>query len=167
MSRSLIKLAATSLSMRTICMVCLIWLVAGCASWEQQGSGSEIDQAEETWQQQGIQSYTIEIMHFQSIWRAESYKITVVNGVVVSNSDECIPGPAQIGECEVAEYDPQDFTVEGLFAIARSENQKQEGKFTKIEFDPTNGFPTIISYDDPDVFDEDRSWSVVSFEVGE
>lgn len=167
MSQSIMKLEYSSISMRLISVMCLIWLVAGCASFEQSTLISAIDQAEETWQQQGVESYMIEIMIFNSVWNAVSYKITVVNDEVVSESAECIPGLAQIGECEVAQYNPQDYTVPGLFAIARSEIQKTEGEFTEIEYEPTYGFPTKISYDDPEVYDEDRSWSVVSFEVGE
>lgn len=166
MTRYFIRLIANNLSLRLMSIVYLMWLVSGCGYLEQTGLGSETDQAQEIWRQHDIESYTIEVRVIQSVWSAQTYKITVVNGEVVSNSAECIPGPAKTSECEVAEYDPQDYTVPGLFAIARSESQKSEGQFTTIKYDPTYGFPTRISYDDPEVFDEDRSWKVLSFEVG-
>jgi hypothetical protein len=148
-------------------LVCLMWLASGCVLGGQGKWDAQIDQAEATWQQQGVDSYKIEVLVIRSIWHGQSHQITVVNGEVVSEYAECFPAPIEAGKCEVEDFNAEDYTIPGLFAIARSEAQIEEGQFTKIDFDPTYGFPSRISYDDPDVFDEDRSWKVVSFEVSE
>ena len=75
------------------------------------------------------------------------------------------PGPTENGKCEVQPFDVEEYTVPALFELARSMAQFDEGKWTEIEFDPTYGYPTSISYDHPEILDEDSYWGVQSFEV--
>jgi hypothetical protein len=133
---------------------------AASNDWQRQ-----IDEAEERWQEGEIASYEIEVLHVSSIWEAQRYRIKVVNGEVFAAEAQCIPAPMQMGECEVHEYQAEDYTVEGLFARARVEAGRGGGDFTQIEFDAVYGFPTRISYDQPDVLDEEQSWRVMAFDA--
>ena len=124
-----------------------------------------IKEAEKRWAEMGIEIYEIEVLHIESIWHAQRYFIRVAGGEIVEITAECIPAPSEMGECEVKDYDADDFTVEGLFAQARQEARRGGGEFTEIEFDPKYGYASRIAYDDPNVYDEDRSWRVTGFEV--
>jgi hypothetical protein len=67
----------------------------------------------------------------------------------------------------VEHFDPQEYTVAGLFAVARSLAQHEEGAWTEIEFDLIYGHPASIAYDHPDIVDEDTYRGVKSFQVSE
>lgn len=128
-------------------------------------SGDAIDQAEHKWQAQGIRSYRIQVLHLQSIWHAQTYSITVRNERVIDQSAFCVPAPSEAGQCTVRPFKAEDYTVPGLFAIARTQAGNAEGKWTKITFDPIYGFPSGIAFDNPQVYDDDTAWSVKSFAV--
>lgn len=137
----------------------LVWLVllSACRS----GEVSELEQAERRWQEQGIDDYQIEVLVVRSIWHAQSHRITVEDGVVTEQTAHCIQAPMEFEACEVEAFTAEDFTIPGLFAKARASDQ--EGM--KIVYDPTYGYPDSISFDDPEILDEDWSWSVTSFEA--
>lgn len=163
--------------------LCLLWAMAACTPSsldpdenqaaqdmeESEATGGDwqrhIDEAEQRWQEAGVGSYEIEVLHVASIWEAQSYHITVRDGEVVAAEAQCIPAPMQMGECEVREYQAEDYTVEGLFARARVEAGRGGGAFTQIEFEAEYGFPTRISYDQPEVLDEEQSWRVLDFKI--
>ena len=105
------------------------------------------------------------MLRVQSIWHAETYSVTVRSGQVTEQSAFCIPAPFEAGKCTVQPFDAKDYTVPGLFAIARSQARIAEGKWTKITFDPIYGFPSVIAYDDPQVYDDDTMWGVKLFEL--
>lgn len=129
-------------------------------------SQTAVEQAERRWQQQGIASYRIEVLVIRSIWHAQSYQITVQDGVVVDQSASCIPAPIEAGKCKVEPFQADAYTVPGLFAKASSLFQDDSAKtWGKISFDPTYGFPNLISFNNPNAMDDDWSWRVTSFEV--
>lgn len=145
-------------------------LVLGTFSCEPRGRvaptlSAKIDKAEQKWQEQGIQSYRIEVLYAKSTWHAQYHQIAVRNGEVVEESAYCIPAPAESGECEVEPFNAEDYTAPGLFSLARSEAQREQGQWTQIEFDPTYGFPSKISFDSPEAIDEELVWRVTAFEV--
>jgi hypothetical protein len=126
---------------------------------------SQIERAEENWNRQGIMSYRIEVMVMESTWHLQTHKITVRDGQVTDASAWCSPAPAEGRECEVRQFDPEDYTVPGLFVMARSSAESQRGRWTKIEFDPTYGYPRSILADDPEIMDDDLLVGVSAFEV--
>ena len=143
---------------------------AGCcaplqAIMQNASLADSIAQAERKWQAQGISSYRIRVRRVQSIWHAQTYSVTVQSGQVVEQSAFCIPAPFEAGKCTVEPFDGKDYTVPGLFSAARSQAKIVGGKWTKIIFDEMYSFPKVISYDDPQVYDDDRMWGVESFEV--
>lgn len=126
---------------------------------------AKIAKAEQKWQEQGIESYRIEVLHARSTWHAQYHQITVRDGKVVQQSAYCIPAPAESGECEVEPFNAEDYVAPGLFSLARSEAKREQGQWAQIEFDPTYGFPSKISFDNPEAIDEELVWRVTAFEV--
>jgi hypothetical protein len=126
---------------------------------------SVVDRQEEKWRSQHIADYRIRVLAVNSIWHAETHTVTVRAGVIADHGAACIPAPIENGKCAARAYDPQDFTVEGLFARARAELRVDGGRHTRVEYDPACGFPLVIAYDHPDIVDEDRITRVTAFEA--
>ena len=124
-----------------------------------------MDQAELKWQQQLVASYRIEVLEVRSIWHAQTNKITIRNNQVVEYTGDCVPAPAEGGKCSIEAFDPDTYTVPGLFGKARTHSTEEKAKWMKITFDSTYGYPSQISYDNPDILDEDWSVRVTAFEV--
>jgi hypothetical protein len=124
----------------------------------------QLDQAEQKWAEQGITRYRIEVL-VVSIWHAQSHQITVQNNQVVDAQARCIPAPMELGACEVRANTAEDYIVPGLFALARSEIQSEQAAWVQITYHPSYGFPSQVSFDDPELVDEDWGWRVTAFEV--
>ena len=128
----------------------------------------QIDAGEKMWQERGVASYRIEVLAVRGTWHAQKHRIVVKDGKVVDASALCIPAPAELGKCKVEPFNAEDFTVPGLFALARTEVQKREkeGQRIQITFDPDYGFPRVIAFDSlPGVTDGGGAWQVREFEV--
>jgi hypothetical protein len=146
----------------------LVWIAVACNS----GSAptpmptltTQLDQAEKKWTGQNITNYRMEVLVVSSIWHAQSHQIIVQNNAVVESTARCIPAPIEAGTCEVRAYTAEEYTIPGLFAQARSQIQSQQAQWIKITYDPTYGFPSQISFDNPNIVDEDRTWRVTTFE---
>jgi hypothetical protein len=139
----------------------LVWLIAACGA----APLKQLEQAEQTWTSQGITSYRIEVREVRSIWHAQTYTIIVENNQITDAQAQCIPAPSESGTCEVQAYEAEDYLVPALFSRARSELQGPRAVSVKITYDPTYGFPSAISIDDPEALDDDWSLGVTSFEV--
>lgn len=124
----------------------------------------DLKNAMEQWQAQDVTHYSLQVRHVNSVWHAQAYSIEYKNGEV-THSAVCIPAPTEGGKCEIKDYDPQDYTVEGLFEMARQIIESQEMEFIKLEFDGEYGHPVLIAFDDPDIVDEDYWIKVLEFEV--
>ncbi len=141
--RHLILLALTAL------------LLAGCGPKKTELE-QRIDQAEKTWKAQRMNSYVLESTCI-SLWDMQTYRVVVTDGRVVDHAAECSPSLLTTGDCKLQEYDPQDFTVDGLFRKARALAKTEKPQFAEVEFNPTYAFPSILGYNDPNVYDEE--WS--------
>ncbi len=139
----------------------LVWLIAACVA----APLKQLERAEQAWASQGITSYRIEVREVKSIWHAQTYTLTVEDSQITDVQASCIPAPSESGTCEVQAYEAEDYLVPGLFSRVRSELQGSQAEWVKITYDPTYGFPSAISFDDPKVLDEDWSLGVTSFEV--
>lgn len=142
-----------------------IWIPVACSS---ASATPQLDQAERKWTRQNITSYRIEVLVVSSIWHAQSHQIVVNDNAVADSTAECIPAPMEsaLGAgCEVWAYTAEEYAVPGLFAKARSKVHSQQARWVKITYDPTYGFPRQISFDDPNIVDEDWTWRVTTFEV--
>ncbi len=84
--------------------------------------------------------------------------------VWLSNSNaSCIPAPYEGKECTIISFDPDEFTIPALFSMAELQSKSQPSKWLKVTYDPDYGFPDMISFNDPDILDEDWSYQVISF----
>lgn len=128
-------------------------------------SGSSVDEAERQWQDQNITSYKIEVLEIRSIWHVQYQTITVENGVITAQTARCTPAPFEGQTCEVQPFNPEDFTVPGLFAKARAVTATENADYLTIRYDTTSFYPMQISFNDPEIVDEDWSWAVTSFEL--
>ncbi len=124
---------------------------------------SQLTRGEKTWEVTGINNYQISVQVIQSIWHLQIYNLTVENGLVIDSSTSCIPAPYEGRECVIKTYDPDDFTIPALFSLAEQQIKSKQSKWLKIEYDPDFGFPTMITFNDPDILDEDWSYQVISF----
>jgi hypothetical protein len=139
--------------------------LAGCGS---DALAAQVNRAEHRWQEQDINSYRIEVGYGRGTWHYQTHTVTVRDGQAVDWSASCVTAPMEtaLGKvCEVEPFDPEEYTVPGLFAKARSLAEAYPEQGVEIEFHSTYGFPSRIRYDLPDVVDEDQAWGVRSFEV--
>ena len=143
----------------------LAWITAACSASRTSSAIEQLDQAEQKWTAQGITSYRIEVLVVSSVWHAQSHQITVQSNQVVDGQAGCIPAPMEPGVCEVRAYVAKDYMVPGLFALARSAIQSEQTAGVQITYDPSYGFPSQVSYNDPELVDEDWSWQVTAFEI--
>jgi hypothetical protein len=137
----------------------LIVLLAGCQATQ------TVKQMERAWLDQKISSYRIEVRVVNSIWHAQSHQITVRDDQIESATASCIPAPIEAGKCQVKAFNAEDYTVAGLFRKALSQAKSRQATPAKITYDSTYHFPQQISYDDPNIVDEDWGWVVTAFEV--
>jgi hypothetical protein len=115
------------------------------------------------WEDSGINHYQISVQVVQSIWHLQIYNLIVENDLVIDSSASCIPAPYEGRECTVKAYDPEDFTIPALLSLAEQQVKSKQSKLLKIDYDPDFGFPKSISFNDPDILDEDWSYQVISF----
>jgi len=123
-----------------------------------------LSKAKDQWQAQDIAHYRIQVRHVSSVWHLQTYEIEVKNGEI-THSATCIPAPVEGRECEVEDYDPADYTVEGLFEMAGWMLDSQVSEYAKMEFDEDYGYPKLIAYDHPEILDEDNVIAVLEFEI--
>jgi hypothetical protein len=126
---------------------------------------SQIDAAQAQWQAQEITSYHVEVLAVRGTWHAQSPQITVRDGQVVAESASCTPAPAEMGQCEVEPFDAQDYTIPALFALARSKVRAGQAQHIRLTFDPSFGFPNLLSSGDPEIIDGGQVWRVLAFEA--
>jgi len=118
-----------------ISLACLTCVLVACDLLPRTRSDqllAEIDKQEHKWLEKDIDSYRIVVSHVRSIWHAQTHEILVSEGKVVDQSASCIPAPAESGKCQVESFDPEQYTVAGLFAVARLLAQRDEGDWTEI-----------------------------------
>ena len=143
-------------------LLALLCLSLACSLFN---GNAALTQAEKKWQDRGVTSYTIEVRDIHSIWHAQIQKITVRDGKVVESSGDCLRAPVDGQACKVEDFDPNMYTVPGLFALARNQMKGQEAKWTKITYNADFGYPESIGYDDPQIMDEDWGVIVSKFEM--
>lgn len=142
-------------------IVLAILAVSGCRG------RSALETAEQKWQAQGINSYEIEVRDL-TLWHLQNIRITVEEGVIVAQSATCEPSLLNFsssGECVVQPFEAEQYTVPGLFELARRYNEGELREHSNITFDETYGFPTMISYTNSELLDADHSWTVISFQA--
>jgi Family of unknown function (DUF6174) len=125
---------------------------------------NKISYAETRWQLSNIRSYEL-IGQADWGWHQHTFQISVVNGRIVNSKCELgYDEPYDASWCST-QFDASTHLVPALFNKARdlleTGNQMcpQEDYF-QVEFDRSNGVPTRISFDCPDVSDEQEEWQI-------
>ncbi len=116
------------------------------------------------WNAHGITHYRIEVWYWQSVWHEHYYEIEV-DGSEISHSVTCMPAPAEGNQCDLSNFDPSEYTIEGLFRTAQRVLDGEFSKWAEITYNTEFGYPESIKFDDPDAIDEETAWIVVSFEA--
>jgi len=126
----------------------------------------QLNQAEKKWGKQGIHSYTIQVRQSEALWHTQVQTIIVRDDKVVDSSAECIADAGSpAGTCKLDPFDPNAYTVAGLFAEAQTDLSGQNSRWMKVSYDPKLGYPTQIAYNNPLILDGGWSWDVVKFEI--
>lgn len=134
----------------------MIILAAAC----QPASDAQADK----WAAQNITSYQIQVTEI-SLWNIQTHTVTVKDGVITEEFATCQPSLLSFdGTCQIEPYEAENFTVPGLFALAQRFMEQDNGEWTTITYNETYYFPADIAYNNPDIYDEEVSWRVDSFE---
>lgn len=122
------------------------------------------DAQADKWAAQNITSYQIQVTEI-SLWNIQTHTVTVKDGVITEEFATCQPSLLSFdGTCQIEPYEAENFTVPGLFALAQRFMEQDNGEWTTITYNETYYFPTDISYNNPDIYDEEVSWRVDLFE---
>lgn len=116
------------------------------------------------WHAKNIRRYRISVQKVQAIFHAQTNTLTVQDGAVTAQSATCTPAPFEGRECKIQSFDPNEFTVEGLFKTALQYAPESETYQLRATFDETYHFPKTLSRDQANVADDETFWQVVSFE---
>ncbi len=124
-------------------------------------SAEALDWAEARWLALNVNTYHIQVQAV-SLWHVQTHDIVVRGGQADDSAATCMTAPLEFGnECRVQTFEPADFTVPGLFAKARTLAGE---KWAKIAFDAKYAFPSVIGFNDPEIYDEEWGWAVLLFE---
>lgn len=115
------------------------------------------------WQEKGPGSYRL-TLRTTSLWHLQTITLRVKDGVVIESSAECQPAPNEGRTCQVAPYVAEDYTVPALFTKVQSTLSYPGSELLSVSYDPDLGYPFYITYDDPQVLDEEWVWEVLEFE---
>lgn len=125
-----------------------------------------INSAQEQWQAAQINHYRIELIS-ASAWTMITVELEINDGQVVSSS--CTP-EGMANACERVDF--QSFSVPSLFDRAQKD-ASFTGNFDmdsnifpcfSAEVDPSYHYPSTLSFDCPDILDEQWVLRVLSFE---
>lgn len=141
----------------------LVCLTTACASVVT--PINQLEQAEQRWAEQTITDYRLELLVVRSIWHAQTHHLTVRDNQVIESEASCVPAPMEFGACEVEVYAAESYTIPALFNFARSQLESQQAEWLNVTYDPAYSYPSHISYNHPEILDEDWSWRVMSFEL--
>ncbi len=116
------------------------------------------------WQAKNIRSYRISVLKVQAVFHAQTNTITVTDGVVTHSSAICTPSPMEGRACQIQEFNPAEFTVDGLFQTALKYAPESAKYQLRATFDDTYHYPLTISIDQEQVIDDETFYRVVSFQ---
>ena len=133
---------------------------ASLATWAE-----ELEAAEQVWQEQGIDHYTITVAYTSSDSVNQSiYTLTVEDGEIIDDGATCVAFGTN-SSCVIEDIDLVTLTVPGLFALARNalESDTVNDVGNDFNFHETYGVPQFISLRSTGQFP--WFWQVNAFEV--
>lgn len=142
----------------------LMLLLAGCTVPGPSEPLLLIGSKESQWREHALRDYRIAVQKVQGVMHAQTNTLTVRDNQVTAQSAECTPAPFERSGCTVQPFDPNEFTVAGLFATARQLGAESAKNQLRVEFDETYSFPRLISRDAAEIADDETLWRVVEFQ---
>ena len=127
---------------RSFIILLLFFFIAGCKS-DNPEMIEEIEAAQAVWEAQNISSYDLSVQRYRGIEGAQILTMSVINGQVSDTVQDC-GAPAGQASCTIQRVDPEEYTVEGLFALARNNNHRA----SVLSFDDETGVLAFMSLDD-------------------
>lgn len=140
----------------------------------------QIENEETAWTGLGISSYRIKTVE-SSIWHQVELSIIVNDGAVESAQPTCGRAPMDDNETtncknKILNLDVNEYTLEGLFKRLKTSEQDFERNYgnaagvawyecLSVSFDEQYHFPIFISFNHPQVADEEYTITVSDFEV--
>jgi hypothetical protein len=143
---------------RTLLIVALLPL-AGCGDgfFSTARFVTSLREARARWASGGIDTYEVTIRRLCFCGFIEPVRVRVEDGVIVSRTIVTTGEPVPAVH---AQYIPD---IAGLFAIV--EQASREADELETEFDPTYGFPSVISIDwDENAIDDEQVYRAEQFE---
>jgi hypothetical protein len=137
----------------------------GCSLPGQAPWTGHLEAAAGRWQARQVRAYRISVLKVQSIFHAQTNTVAVEDNRIAQQSAFCTPAPFEGRECQVQPFDANEFTVDGLFATARTLAQSKSSAALKITFDEQYHYPAVISIDTPEIVDDETLWRVVAFQL--
>ena len=125
-----------------VIILLLAFLVVGCQSDDPEMI-EKIEAAKALWESQNISRYDLSVQRYRGIEGAQILTMSVVDRQVSDAVQEC-GSPAGQGPCTIQEVNPEEYTVEGLFELARDNNHRA----SILTFDDETGVMTFMSLDD-------------------
>jgi hypothetical protein len=125
----------------------------------------QLEEAEALWKTHAVGSYTITAYNGRPLSSLEP-TISVIDGEVAESSAVCWLYTMSKRDCVPPPFDPETYTVPGLFDMVRDVLKYSDAAFIKqLEFDPTYGYLIQINYDDPQIGNDEWWITVEQFEV--
>ena len=153
-------------------IIACVFLLAGCRT-SQEEYINKLDSHVQKWVDANIDHYEITV-HTVSVWWDETYVIEVKDDEVASYSVSCEQALIPMKDCEInmSDIDPDDYTVNGLFNeirknISYNDSDYWDLRYYQITYSPLYGYPIQISYDHPDVLDEEVTINISLRFLGE
>ncbi|MBL8098651.1 MAG: hypothetical protein JNK81_05685 [Anaerolineales bacterium] len=146
---------------------------------QNQALRKQIENEEKAWTELGISNYRIKVVD-SSIWYQIELDIVVKDSVVESVQSTCGHAPMDYEaiNCKnkISRLDVNEYTLEGLFKLLQTSEQDFESNYGNItgiawyeclsvSFDEQYHFPIFISFNHPQVMDEEYTITVSNFEV--
>lgn len=130
----------------------VIWLAFDSSG--QSAVHENIDDAEDAWEALDINDYSLVVQEI-GVWEITRTRSQVSDGVVVSMHGTCDRGLVGL-PCSISTLDPEQASIPGLLAYARDiaafENR---AKWLKVSIETDGGFVLSMSFNDPEILDED------------
>lgn len=139
----------------------------------------QIENKEKAWTELGISDYRMTVTD-NSIWYQIELDIIVKNGIVERLQSTCGRAPLDYEgtNCQnkISRLDANEYTLKGLFKLLQTSQQDFERNYGNIKgvdwskcfsvsFDEQYHFPIQISFNHPQVSDEEYTLKVSDFEV--
>lgn len=119
-----------------------------------------LESAERAWEALGADEYWITVI-YGSAWDGMELTLRVRGDAVMELRATCQPAP--LGGCFLQRIDPREYTVPGLLAQARELLERDDAEWARVTFDNEAPFITHLSYDHPEIYDEQWFLRVTSF----